>query len=40
MYILEIYKNIDKVENLNVYSSDVAEKITVEELKEILFRNI
>ena len=30
----EIYSGISKVENLNVYSSDVAEKITKDELKE------
>ena len=32
--ISEIYNDISKVENLDIYSSDVAEKITVEELKE------
>jgi UDP-N-acetylglucosamine 4,6-dehydratase/UDP-glucose 4-epimerase len=32
--ISEIYDDIDKVENLNAYSSDIAEKITTEELKE------
>jgi len=30
----EIYNDINKVENLDDYSSDVAEKITTEELKE------
>jgi UDP-N-acetylglucosamine 4,6-dehydratase/5-epimerase len=30
----ETYDGINKVENLNAYSSDVAEKITLEELKE------
>ena len=32
--ISEVYNNIDKVKNLDVYSSDVAEKITIDELKE------
>ena len=30
----ETYDGIKKVENLNAYSSDVAEKITLDELKE------
>ena len=32
--LLEIYNDITKVENLDAYRSDVAEKITTEELKE------
>ena len=32
--ISEVYNNINKVKNLDIYSSDVAEKITIEELKE------
>jgi UDP-N-acetylglucosamine 4,6-dehydratase/UDP-glucose 4-epimerase len=30
----QMYEDINKVQNLNAYSSDVAEKITTEELKE------
>jgi len=32
--LLEIYNDITKVENLDAYRSDVAEKITTKELKE------
>jgi UDP-N-acetylglucosamine 4,6-dehydratase/UDP-glucose 4-epimerase len=32
--ISEIYNDINKVKNIDVYNSDVAEKITTEELKE------
>jgi UDP-N-acetylglucosamine 4,6-dehydratase/5-epimerase len=32
--LLEIYNDIAKVENIDAYRSDVAEKITIEELKE------
>ena len=32
--LLDTYDEISKVENLNTYSSDVAEKISKEELKE------
>jgi UDP-N-acetylglucosamine 4,6-dehydratase/UDP-glucose 4-epimerase len=30
----QMYEDINKVQNINAYSSDVAEKITTEELKE------
>ena len=32
--LLDTYDGINKVENLNTYSSDIAEKISKDELKE------